>query len=290
MPTSEPLDRRRSLLRLDETAFATSFGREPFVVGHDLVDHPLFEMERLLQLCRDLPADSVEYNSGDIPKALRNEETPMNGLSAEETVARIAECKSWLVMKHVEQDPTYRALLDSLLDQIAPLSEPIVPGMCQRQAFVFVTSPGSITPYHIDPEHNFLLQVRGDKYVTMFDGRDRSILRETDLEQMYQDVGRNLPFDEAWERKAWKYTLHPGQGLHFPVTYPHYVQNGGEVSVSFSITFRTPDLDRRRMLYRRNAGIRSGGGEPRPVGQSPLLDSVAYNAHRVLRKLGLKTG
>ena len=275
------------LLTLDAADFARSFSREPFLVGHQLADHPLFTMDRLLELCRTLPSESVEYNAGDIPKALRNEETPLNGLSAEETVRRIAECKSWLVMKHVEADPAYRELLDDCLDAIAPLTEPIAPGMASRQAFIFVTSPGSVTPYHIDPEHNFLLQVRGEKHVTMFDGRDRSILRETDLEQMYMDAGRNLPFEEEWEQRAWKFTLQPGEGLHFPVTYPHYVRNGEAVSISLSITFRTPDLDRRRMLYRRNAAKRAAGQQPTPVGSRPLVDSLLWQSTRVLRKVGL---
>ena len=271
-------------LQIDPAAFAASFTREPFVVGHSLASHPLLQVERLLELCQALPPASVEYNAGDIPKALKNEDTPMNGLTAEETIRRIGECQSWLVMKHVEQDAAYRRLLDECLDQVQPLAESVAPGMAQRQAFIFVTSPGSTTPYHIDPEHNFLLQIRGDKHVTMFDGRDRSILGETDLEQMYMDVGRNLPFDEAWEAGAWKFTLKPGQGLHFPVTYPHYVQNGEEVSISLSITFRTPDLDRRRELYRRNASLRAAGKQPRPVGQSPLLDQVAFQTLRVKRK------
>ena len=44
------------------------------------------------------------------------------------------------------------------------------------EGFIFVSSPGSVTPYHIDPERNFLLQVRGNKTMHMFDGSDRSLL------------------------------------------------------------------------------------------------------------------
>ena len=274
-------------LKIDADTFAAGFTQEPFLVRHTLSDHPLFAMDRLLKLCRDLPPDSVEYNAGDIPKAMAGEQSPMNGLSADETIRRIAECQSWLVLKNVQQDPAYRDLLDECLDQIAPHAEPIAPGMSSRQAFLFITSPGSVTPYHIDPEHNFLLQIRGPKHITMFDGRDRGILRETDLENLYTDAGRNLPFEEEWEQRAWKYTLQPGEGLHFPVTYPHYVRNGDEVSVSFSITFRTPDLDRRRMLYRRNAAKRAAGKQPRPVGSSPLAETLAFQTRRVLRKAGL---
>jgi len=31
--------------------------------------------------------------------------------------------------------------------------------MGRREGFIFVSSPGSVTPHHMDPEHNFLLQI-----------------------------------------------------------------------------------------------------------------------------------
>ena len=277
-----------SHLSIDAAEFAAKFSREPFLIGHALAEHPLFQLDRLVKLCGDLPAENVEYNAGEVPVHLPDHGlTPANGLSPEETVRRIAECRSWLVMKYVEADPEYAALLEECLAEVREHSEAVAPGMTRPQAFIFVTSPGSVTPYHIDPEHNFLLQVRGPKHVRMFDGRDRSILSEENLEHFYSDRGRNLPFDDAWEEGCWKYTLQPGQGLHFPVTYPHYVQNGDEVSVSFSITFRTPDLDRRRGLYQINDAIRRRGKTPPPVGSRPVRDALRWNLRRVGRKLGL---
>ena len=32
-----------------------------------------------------------------------------------------------------------------------------------REAFIFISSPNTVTPYHMDPEYNFLLQIRGTK-------------------------------------------------------------------------------------------------------------------------------
>ncbi len=45
--------------------------------------------------------------------------------------------------------------------------------------------------------------------------------------------------DLLFEAKSWTFDLQPGSGLHFPVTYPHWVKNADEVSISFSIAFRT---------------------------------------------------
>jgi hypothetical protein len=275
----------QSLLEIDAAKFASHFSREPFLIGHRLCTHPLFDVERLLELARRLPARCIEYNAGELPVAIEHAQTPMNGLSAEETIRRIAECKSWMVLKYVEQDPEYGSLLEECLREVRPHSEPIARGMCAAQAFIFLTSPNSVTPYHIDPEHNFLLQIRGSKTVHLYDGRDRSLLTEEHLEHFYCDRGRNMQFQPWYDEKSWVNELQPGQGLHFPVTYPHWVQNGNDVSISFSITFRTPDLDRRRALYQMHAGLRQRGWKPAPVGQRPWCDAALYNASRVWRRV-----
>jgi len=273
-------------LEINPAAFQAGFNQTPFLVKHTLGDHPLFKLERLLDLAKTLPEECIEYNAGQIPKSISHAETPRNGLSPDETIRRIAECKSWLVLKYVERDPAYRVLLDECLAQVAEHSEQLYPGMCQGQAFVFITSPGSVTPLHIDPEHNFLLQIRGSKEVHLYDGRDRNLLSHEQLEHFYCDRGRNMTHQPWFEEKSWTYDLQPGSGLHFPVTYPHWVKNGSEVSISFSITFRTPDLDRRRALYTMNAKLRSWKLKPRAVGQSKLRDGLLFNAFRVGRKLG----
>lgn len=280
-----------SRLELSPLEFEKHFAREPFLIGHHLGSHPLFELDRLLETARNLPPECIEYNAGNLPVSIDAALTPRNGLSPEETIRRIQECRSWLVLKYVERDPDFAQLLNECLAEVRPHSEPIAPGMTHAQAFVFITSPRSVTPYHIDPEHNFLLQVRGSKEIRMLDGRDRSIVSEEDLESFYCDRGRNLKLKAAHEQGGWTYNLQPGQGLHFPVTYPHWVRNGEEVSISFSITFRTPDLDRRRALYQHNDAVRQKGGQPRPVGESAFHDRVNYLKFRVQRKLsGLLSG
>ncbi len=275
------------LLDIDPAAFRTYFNREPFLIGHRLCDHPLFTLPSLIELSKRLAPKDIEYNAGNIPISLDPTRTPTNGLSVEETIRRIEECQSWMVLKYVENDPVYRDLLHRTLAEVRPHSEPIVPGMMQAQGFIFVTSPNSVTPYHMDPEHNFLLQVRGRKRVYQFDARDRSLLSEEELERFYDGAHRNLKFVEANRSKAYVFDFEPGQGLHFPVTNPHWVENGPNVSVSFSITFRTPDLEKRAMAYNVNSALRRRGWKPTPVGVSPWRDTLKVQSFRVLRRLGL---
>ncbi|WP_237225629.1 JmjC domain-containing protein [Rubinisphaera sp. JC750] len=277
--------RSQEWLSWDDREFRSHFSREPFLIQHTLNDHPLFQMDRLLELVKSLPEKSIEYNAGKIPVSVSHDQTPRNGLSAEETVRRIAECESWLVLKYIEQDPDYAELLEQCLAQVRPLSEPIAPGMMKPHAFVFITSPGSVTPLHVDPEHNFLLQIRGQKTVRMFDGNNPEFVTHEELENFYCDRGRNLVLKEENRDRGWKFQLPAGQGLHFPVTFPHWVENSDEISISFSITFRTPDLDRRRALYRTNDRLRKMGLNPKPPGRNRLRDNACYHAFRACRKI-----
>ena len=96
-----PASATTPLLDLDDGAFQESFCRRAFRVRHRLTGHPLFELPRLVKLATALPPASVEYNAGDIPMALDPRQTPHTGLSVEETVRRIEECRSWMVLKNV---------------------------------------------------------------------------------------------------------------------------------------------------------------------------------------------
>jgi len=272
------------LLDIDEGAFRAGFDRHPFLIRHRLCAHPLFALPRLLELARVLPEADIEYNAGDLPVSVAPELTPRTGLSVEETIRRIAECRSWMVLKRVEREPAYRALLAQCLAEVEEFSEPLRPGMHFAQGFIFLSSPGSITPYHMDPEHNFLLQIRGTKRVHQWDPRDRTVVSERDLERFYGGAHRNMVLGEAQRSAATIVDLKPGFGLHFPVTAPHFVQNGPEVSLSFSITFRTPDLERRSVVYAVNGYLRRHGWQPSAFGVHPRVDSLKYTAFRAWRR------
>lgn len=279
------------LLELDAEVCAACFDKRPFHVRHALCAHPLFALPRLVELARQLPPQYVEYNAGSLGVGVRPEETPRNGLSAEETVRRIAECGSWMVLKNVQQDPEYGALLDRCLDLVAQQGGAAVPAMERREGFVFVSSPGAVTPFHLDPEHNFLLQIRGSKLVSMWDRDDRFVLPDRELEKFYAAfTHRNLPWRDAFQTTAWQVPLAAGQGLHFPVAAPHWVKNGPEVSVSFSITFRSESSRARELVYRANARLRRLGLAPRPPGQSILLDSTKKAAFAALLELRRRFG
>ena len=273
-----------SLLKVDSASFRANFNRRAFTINHHLSDHPLLSLPQLTELSRRLPKEFIQYNSGEVSVETGLYQGPQTGLSVEETIRRIEQCKSWMVIKFIENDPPYRELLDQCLDEVAVLSEPLAPGMRMRQGFIFISSPLSTTPYHMDPEYNFLLQIRGTKELHVFDGSDRSILSERELEEYFASGWGDITYTESIAGKSEAFSLTPGYGLHIPVTAPHWVQNGNEVSISFSITFQTRASDYRNIVYTANSTLRKWGVNPAPYGRSPWRDSMKWYGYRALRR------
>lgn len=187
----------------------------------------------------------------------------------------------WMVLKNIERDPEYKRLLDESLDQVAPHVRDSEGGMTKREGFVFLSAPGSMTPSHTDPEHNFLLQVRGTKQISVGrfpDARTEQLV----LEQAVSGAHRNIDW-EPHEARA--FDLSPGDGVYVPPHAPHWVQNGGEVSVSLSITFATAAVEDRRRIHSINARLRRLGLSPAPPGRRPGADRGKAACSRALGRV-----
>jgi len=272
-------------LRFDQAQFAGTFSRAPFAFRHELCVHPLLQLPRIIELSKDLPVECVEYNAGTLALNQDPTLTPRSGLSIEETLRRIETCKSWMVLKNVQENATYRRLVDECLDQVQPVIDATDPDMTLRKAFIFVSSPGSVTPYHADFEYNFLLQVRGTKSIAVFDGDDRELLSETSRERIICGGQRNLPYRDEFAEKARIFPLTPGDGVHVPLSSPHWVRVGDEFSISLSITFQSRRSAAILGAHRVNARLRALGLVPTEVGRSPAMDAVKFTAYRAMRKV-----
>lgn len=285
MPNPMPVELAPSdWLRLD-TSQAEMFDRRAFQFQHGLHLHPLLQLPRIIELSRALPATSVEYNAGDLAVNQDPGLTPRTGLSIQQTLEAIETSRSWMVLKGVQQDPAYAKLLDECLDQLEPKLHARFPGMRARRAFIFVSSPGATTPYHVDFEHNFLLQIRGRKFFKVFDPGDRYVLSEEARESMVSGGHRNLAYRDDFAGLEQGFELLPGDGVHVPLSSPHWVRVGEEVSISFSVTFQSEPSNRIIAVHQLNHQLRKLGLTPTEVGRSKVIDAAKYQALRVTRKL-----
>jgi Cupin-like domain len=266
--------------------FAGYYPETPHILRHNLTSHPLLEIEALAQLAERLPITSVEYNRGDLPIGVDGK-PGSNGMTIAETIRKVAEAESWAVLKNIEQVPAYRDLLLGLLGELRPEIEAATGAMLTPQGFIFVSSPNAITPYHFDPEHNILLQIRGSKVMTQFPAGDTRFVPDTAHETYHSGGPRELKWDDSFLAAGREFPLSPGEALFVPVMAPHFVKNGPAPSVSLSITWRSEWSYRESDARILNAMLRKRGLTPKAPGRFPRQNYAKAYAFRVMRKLGL---
>jgi quercetin dioxygenase-like cupin family protein len=243
-------------------------------------------LEALADLAEALPAREIEYNPGQLPIGIKPEDVPKSALTVTETIRQIGQAGSWVALKRIEQVPAYRDLLHSVLGQLSDIVAPRTGEMMQLEGFVFITSPGSVTPFHFDPEHNILLQVMGTKIMTVFPVEDEAMF-SADIHERYH-LGlhhRNLSWFDGYAEKGTPIQIGPGEAIHVPVKAPHWVQNGDAPSVSLSITWRSDwsyaEADARAF----NHLLRKIGLRPTSPGPFPARNTAKALAWRAVRKL-----
>jgi hypothetical protein len=250
---------------------------------HRLGDHPLLQIDALVQLGKRLAERRlVRTHSADATAGTSFADAPNlhpNQKSAEETLAGIANARAWMSLLNVQADPVYRRLVDEVLDEVRPQIDAKDPGMCYRAGWIFVSSPGAVTPFHIDHEHNVILQILGTKRLYTWDPFDREVVTERAQELFHDAHSRDqIVWNEAFRKRARVFELEPGMGGYMPSTTPHLVENGPGPSVTVSFTYYTDSTRRRELLYRGNARMRRLGLDPRPVGTSVVRDRAVAAA------------
>ncbi len=269
-------------LELNRETLETRFPNAPFAIGHSLSDHALFTLPRLIELARGMDRDRIEYWSGDQTPNQSPEETPTVDLPVDETIRQIEECHAWMVIKNVEHDPQYRQFLETTLAEVTKMSGVNAEPMSDIQGFIFVSSAHSTTPFHIDAEQNFLIQIRGDKFVHVFENADRGIVSEEDME-ISPSKHRNQPYSEEFEKRATVFEMSEGDGLFLPYMWPHWVRTGERYCVSIAVTWKTPSVLMLNRVRSMNALLRKLGMPQAAPGQYPALDKVKSGAYMLAR-------
>ena len=277
----------------DPKAAREKFNRQSFEVLHRLSSYPLFQLPKLLELAertaKSRPED-LYYDMGKVRTGQRWDQIPQAKFSAIEAMQQLESSDAWFIFRHTQRDPDYNELFQRGLKEIKEIAgDGVDRHIRQEDIIIFVTSPKRATPYHIDRECNFLLQISGTKTLHVFDRDDRDILPEEEIERFWA-VDNNAPvFRPEYQDRAISYKLMPGNGVHIPVNFPHWLQNDDNISVSLSVNFQFLD-SMRANVYRTNYYLRKLGLKPSNPGLHSTRDaaksfamSCALAARRLVR-------
>jgi hypothetical protein len=249
---------------------------------HSLSDHPLFALPRLVALAQSLPRDRIEYNSGKVAVNARPEDVPHIDMPADQVIRQIETAGAWMVIKFVNEDPDYAALLKSFVEEANALAGKKPGDYTDLQGFIFVSSANSTTPFHVDAEENILIQIKGDKLVHVFDNHDRTLVSEEAME-ISPSKHRNQYYDEKFEQRAEVFALKEGDAVHMPYMAPHWVKTGGRYSISMAMTWKTPEVLRLNKIRLMNGTFRRFGLPQKPPGYSHVGDQAKVFAHDAMR-------
>lgn len=261
---------------------------EPFLVSHDLHKSDLFDVRRLVEVAKSAahrPGD-VYYDAGDVAIGDKWGQIPVPDMPVDQVVERIEHSGAWVILKQVEKDPAYAAVLNEFADFVRRVAGPdLARDLLKPEFLVIVSSPGRITPFHFDAEINFLVQVRSEKQVWICDPHDRSIVTQSDIEAYYSGVGTAGKWRPEFESKARHVVLKPGSAVHIPTHAGHWVRNGSGVSVSLSLNFEHPGW-RNRDVYLVNNVLKKLGMRPSLPGKVHAVDVAKSVAWQSAKRVG----
>lgn len=286
---------RVTLACFDDTTAFDGLDREAFTFSHQLLEHPALNLSNLGRAIPALPKEQVFYSSGTLEKTDDFDRAHLdkkNGLSIEETIERIRVSNSYIMVRSPEDDESFKDLYQALISDVTELMHrrgvgdvPLDPML-----YLFIASPNSVTPFHIDRYSTLLMQFRGRKTVTIFPMFDERVVPAQEMEAFMSHAGRTTYRPES-EALATPFDFAPGQAVHIPFMAGHHVKNGSDdVSVSMSIIFNTAQTRAMSKAMMLNHSLRKRGLSPAPVGQSGWKDLgkalVFRSMSRVRRAVG----
>lgn len=279
------------MLKFESTTLNSCYNRKPFLLEHGLAEHPGFSLAQLFALCRRMPSQNILYRTGNIPGDAdfgSSYDRYKQGLTLDETLNHFEEKQAYICINNPECDAEFRPVIEGLLAEIAAQVHPLDPRMSWYSTYIFISTHDSITPYHMDREMNFLLQIQGSKTVYLWDQSDGEIMSSEQKDLLLAHVGNRPGYKPSFESKAMSFELRPGLGVHHPFIAPHRVHTGPKLSISLAMSFRTRRSDMWTDAHRFNARVRRLGLHPGPVGRSALVDQakcgVARMGQRVHRR------
>jgi hypothetical protein len=273
-------DVRGSVFGPENPGFREDFDAKPFEFQHSFhASHPLFSRDRLRQLLTHPETrGGIYYDAGEIRVDQRWDSVPARTKPVEEVFDSVDNAGAWIILRRVHKDPEYNAILEECLAEVKRLSgRAIDEDKKSQEAMIFITSPNRVTAYHIDRECNFLMQVSGEKQISVFDRNDREVVPDQELETFWSKDNNAGVYKPQYQDRAYTFTMRPGTGVHIPVNCPHWLKNGNNVSISFSISYQYRD-SRRKNVYQANYYLRKMGLHPTPPGTSHLLDALKGSA------------
>lgn len=259
-----------------------------FDFTHNLSNHPLLNYDQLKRLALRHP--DIRFNHSKLSRS-QNLDTVIRDCPSDksltEALDNIQNADACIVIREVQKDQEYKKLIDEILKNIQRETKLKSSQMRNVNAWIFITSPGGVTPYHRDQETVFFYHLAGKKKFYLWDHHDKEVVTQEENE-FFHGVNKlkETKYRDHIMEKSMVYDLTPEKGLYIPATAPHMVENGNEeFTISLSLTFMSDNDYRIRRIYKINQLLRKIRIKPRDINQSKIIDASKLMAHAALRSV-----
>jgi len=263
---------------------------------HTYSEHPLLSIPALAQLAERL----YKKNTGQVKFLSKGTklDSDFNTLtqsqdekSISDVFENITNPGSWIALYAVQTEPEYKKLVWDIVNSVEGNWKKLDPDVYFVDGYIFISSPPSVTPYHIDRENNFLLQVAGKKRFGVWNPTERNVLSEEAIEDWitYSYLTKVKYQPEFLKYAAVNDVLQPGEGIYMPSTAPHMTHAEADLatvdspySITIGVVFYTRNTRRLAYIYAVNRMLRKLGFAPKSPETNKLLDQLKYIIGRVM--------
>ncbi|MEH6559220.1 MAG: cupin-like domain-containing protein [Oceanicoccus sp.] len=259
------------------------------IFTHSLVDHPLLQMDQIRKLVKRTPKDRIAFSAGEKPESADIGTSHIyhkSEHSLEYAIDNMENVDAYLFIDSPEKDPQFNQLFQDIKVDLDRFCQKNGYRLWEARLFLFVSSPGAITPYHLDHQHTLLAQIKGTKTLNLWPAMNYDLTPPSELEVFCSQITRKFQMREELEKLRKPYEMVPGQGVYIPFLAPHSVKNNDEVSVSLSMIFNTFESQKMWNSFRINHLLRNRLHlSPTLPGTSIWLDEVKHQSVRTLERL-----
>lgn len=280
------------VLDFDGGRLRAVFNREPHLFRHRIENNDLFHLDRLGAAAEELYRRNGKANVYAMDSARRVDQLFNTNVAGDVDLAafvrNIGQSQSWVVLKSLELIPGFDALFrDIIADFAADLKEFCPKYAHDLRGYLFISSPGTLTPYHIDGEWSLLAQVKGRKFYRIYDVCDPNVISNDEIEEFYHgnfDAARHAPGKDATARD---FVLEPGLALSQPRHAPHVVRVDPDhgYSMTLGLSLLTNEWATEKAAHQANRVLRNAGLRPHAVGLDRRLDLVKSLGYRAVHKV-----
>lgn len=279
---SAPAGSPHAIAPADDSPFST---RRIVPLTHSFHQHPAMRIDALRALAKRLePTGRCRFirPGAKVDSEFWHDPISPDGRDVDAVFDRLADPGSWIALYNIEADPAYERFLDEVIDSVRVHVEREQPGIFNVSGFVFISAPPSVTPFHIDRENNFWLQIAGRKRLQVWAPHDRRVVSEKSVEAFVISGDLDaVRLTETARTLGHVAEVRAGEGMYWPATSPHmtsttaeWVRDDDAISISIGVCFYTRETRFRARVHQANRLLRAVGVAPTAPGQSAWRDHL----------------